>query len=106
LFIAGKVPTHTYHGLPSFYNKNVKALKGLIPLTIFNPIWQQQAASHHTKRDTIDQASTDKRRYTGLPAPGEWSQSCAQWSQNYQSFVGALKDLYQMPTILGWFQKH
>ncbi|PLW16649.1 hypothetical protein PCASD_14551 [Puccinia coronata f. sp. avenae] len=105
-FIVGEIPTHSYHGLPAFYDKNVKALKGSIPLTIFDPLWQQQAAAHHTERRNVERTSTDERRYTGLPAPGEWSQSYAQWSRNYQSFVAALRDLYQMPTISGWFQTH
>jgi hypothetical protein len=105
-FSVGEVPTHTYHGLPTFYNKNVKALKGLIPLKIFDPLWQQQAATHHTKRQSVNRTSTDERHYTGLPWGGEWSQLNAQWSRNYQSFMAALPDLYQMPTIYGWFQVH
>ncbi|PLW43120.1 hypothetical protein PCANC_14416 [Puccinia coronata f. sp. avenae] len=53
-FIIGEVPDHAYRGLPSYYNKNVKAMKGSIPLTIFNPKWQQQAAAHHAEKKTFD----------------------------------------------------
>ncbi|PLW43676.1 hypothetical protein PCASD_08267 [Puccinia coronata f. sp. avenae] len=60
-----------------------------------------QAATHHTKRQSVNRTSTDERHYTGLPWGGEWSQLYAQWSRNYQSFMAALPDLYQMPTIYG-----
>ncbi|PLW52395.1 hypothetical protein PCASD_00005 [Puccinia coronata f. sp. avenae] len=101
-----RVPSHTYCGLPSYYDKNVKAMKGLIPLTIFNPIWQRQAAAHHAERKTVNRATSDKRRYTGLPAPGEWTQSYAQWSRNYQGFINALKNVYKFATFSEWFCIH
>jgi hypothetical protein len=83
LFIIGAIPDHSYCGLPSFYNKNVKAMKGSILLTIFDLVWQCQAATHHSERKTVDRTSNNKRSYTGLPAPREWTQSYAQWLRNY-----------------------
>lgn len=45
LFVPGAVQEYGgFCGLPSFYHKNVKAMHGLVPLTIFDPVWQQQAA--------------------------------------------------------------
>ncbi|PLW44084.1 hypothetical protein PCASD_04893 [Puccinia coronata f. sp. avenae] len=105
-FIIGAVPTHTYCGLPSFYDKNVKAMKGSIPLTIFDPIWQKQAAAHHAERRTVDRANTNNQRYTGLPTPGKWTQSYVQWSRNYQSFISALKNVYKFLTFSEWFRIH
>ncbi|PLW41205.1 hypothetical protein PCASD_10148 [Puccinia coronata f. sp. avenae] len=105
-FIVGAIPDHTYCGLPTFYNKNVKAMKGSIPLTIFDPVWQRQAAAHHSERKTVDRTSGDERCYTGLPAPGEWTQSYAQWSWNYQSFINSLQDVYTFKTFSDWFRVH
>jgi hypothetical protein len=105
-FIIGEVPDHAYRGLPSYYNKNVKAMKGSIPLTIFNPKWQQQAAAHHAKKKTFDKNNPDKRRYTGQPTPSKWTQSYAQWSRNYQSFSGALQDIYTFKTFSEWVHIH
>ncbi|KNF05162.1 hypothetical protein PSTG_01789 [Puccinia striiformis f. sp. tritici PST-78] len=91
-YMVGEFPDHTYSGLPAFYDKNVKAMKGSIPLTIFDPIWQRIAAANHIDKNTVDKSSTEERRYLGTPAPKEWSQSYAQWSRNYQSFIAALRD--------------
>ncbi|PLW21617.1 hypothetical protein PCASD_18387 [Puccinia coronata f. sp. avenae] len=106
LFIVGEIPDHTYCGLPAFYDKNVKALKGSVPLTIFDPVWQKQAATHHAERRNVERTVSDERRYTGHPAPGEWTQSYAQWSRNYQGLISAIKDVYNMPTIANWFCLH
>ncbi|PLW27802.1 hypothetical protein PCANC_26932 [Puccinia coronata f. sp. avenae] len=70
---SGVIPSHGHCGLPSFYNKSLKALKGSIPSTIFDPKWQQKAAAHSAERRPVDQGNTEERRYTGHPAPEEWS---------------------------------
>jgi hypothetical protein len=73
-FIIGEVPDHTYCGLPMFYDKNVKAMKGSIPSMIFDTKWQHQA-----EKKTVDRnSSSDDRCYTGHPAPGKWTQSYTQ----------------------------
>ncbi|PLW55585.1 hypothetical protein PCANC_03532 [Puccinia coronata f. sp. avenae] len=83
LFIIGAIPDHSYCGLPSFYNKNAKAIKGSIMLTIFDPVWHRQAAAHHSEWKKVDRTSNNKCCYTGIPAPGEWTQSYTQWLRNY-----------------------
>ncbi|PLW05326.1 hypothetical protein PCANC_28427 [Puccinia coronata f. sp. avenae] len=90
-FVAGVKSSHGFCGLPAFYNKNLRALKGSVPLTIFNPKWQQQVAAHSAKRRQIDRGGAEERRYTGHPAPDEWSQTYAQWSRNYQCFIKTLQ---------------
>ncbi|PLW47994.1 hypothetical protein PCANC_09375 [Puccinia coronata f. sp. avenae] len=173
-FIVGAIPDHTYCGLPTFYNKNVKAMKGSIPLTIFDPVWQSQAAAHHSElRAVLEQPCSTGGRTgtvrpkhlpagrTGLsdqflgpvaqdqPGPvgqicptswlslrsdsvrpttgqtrlfehrlssrvrpvnagsaGEWTQSYAQWSWNYQSFINSLQDVYTFKTFSDWFRVH
>ncbi|POW06025.1 hypothetical protein PSTT_09264 [Puccinia striiformis] len=105
-YMVGEFPDHTYSGLPAFYDKNVKAMKGSIPLTIFDPIWQRIAAANHIDKNTVDKSSTEERRYLGTPAPKEWSQSYAQWSRNYQSFIAALRDVYNFTVFADWFKIH
>ncbi|KAI7963895.1 hypothetical protein MJO29_004322 [Puccinia striiformis f. sp. tritici] len=105
-YMIGEVPDYTFAGLPSFYDKNVKAMKGSIPLTIFDPVWQRIAAASRAEKKTIDRIDTEERRYTGVAAPDEWSQSHAQWSRNYQSFIANLKEVYNFDVFSGWFLIH
>ncbi|KAI9619857.1 hypothetical protein KEM48_008471 [Puccinia striiformis f. sp. tritici PST-130] len=105
-YMIGEVPDYTFAGLPSFYDKNVKAMKGSIPLPIFDPVWQRMAAANRTEKKTIDRADTEERRYTGTAAAEEWSQSYAQWSRNYQGFITTLKDVYNFELFSSWFCTH
>ncbi|KNE88280.1 hypothetical protein PSTG_18320 [Puccinia striiformis f. sp. tritici PST-78] len=59
-YMAGEFPDHTYLGLPAFYDKNVKAMKGSIPLTIFDPIWQRIAAANHVEKNTVDKSGASR----------------------------------------------
>ncbi|POW16052.1 hypothetical protein PSTT_01700 [Puccinia striiformis] len=106
LYIVGEVPDHCHAGLPSFYDTNVKAMRGSIPLTIFNPIWQREAAAYQAEKKTIDRPNSEERRHTSLPAPGEWTQSYAQWSRNYQNFIATLKEVYCFQIFSEWFRIH
>jgi len=55
-FVPGAVPEFgSFCGLPTFYHKNVRAMHGSVPLTIFDPKWQQQAAAvSSTKKKEIN----------------------------------------------------
>ncbi|KAI9622488.1 hypothetical protein H4Q26_015169 [Puccinia striiformis f. sp. tritici PST-130] len=105
-YMIGEVPDYTFAGLPSFYDKNVKAVKGSIPLPIFDPVWQRTAAADRTEKKTIDRADTEERRYTGTAAAEEWSQLYTQWSRNYQGFITTLKDMYNFELFSLWFRTH
>ncbi|KAH9460961.1 hypothetical protein Pst134EA_017269 [Puccinia striiformis f. sp. tritici] len=105
-YMIGEVPDYTFAGLPSFYDKNVKAVKGSIPLPIFDPVWQRTAAADRTEKKTIDRADTEERRYTGTAAAEEWSQLYTQWSRNYQGFITTLKDMYNFELFSSWFRTH
>ncbi|PLW24122.1 hypothetical protein PCASD_06700 [Puccinia coronata f. sp. avenae] len=105
-FSVGEIPNYDHCGLPQFYNQNLKQLKGSIPLTIFNPKWQQKAAAISSERRTSERAGLEDRRYTGHPAPDKWSQSYAQWSRNYQRFTATLTEAYQFGTLAKWFHIH
>jgi hypothetical protein len=100
------VPSHGYCGLPASYDKNLRQIEGLVPLTIFNPIWQQQAAAYASKKKVVDQGSSEERRHTGHPAPSEWSQSYAQWARNYQCFLKTLREVYDYGKLADWALIH
>ncbi|PLW26889.1 hypothetical protein PCANC_27031 [Puccinia coronata f. sp. avenae] len=105
-FIDGVVPSHGYCGIPTFYNKNLRQLKDLVPLTIFNLIWKQQAAAYALEKKAVDRGSSEERRYTGHPAPSEWSQSYAQWARNYQCFIKTLREVYDYGKLADWALIH
>ncbi|KNE88331.1 hypothetical protein PSTG_18269, partial [Puccinia striiformis f. sp. tritici PST-78] len=61
---------------------------------------------HQAEKKTIDRPNLEERRHTSLPAPGEWTQSYAQWSRNYQNFIAALKEVYCFQIFSEWFRIH
>jgi hypothetical protein len=122
-------------GLPSFFDKNMKELKGKpkkkkkyydrksiegnltllyqmihpgpLPITIFNKAWQDAAVLYHSeKRPRAEELSTDKDKYTGLRYPSEWEQTFGEWTINHRGFHAALKDIYKFPTFAGWLLEH
>jgi hypothetical protein len=105
-FINWVVPSHGYCGLPAFYNKNLKQLKRSVPLTIFNPIWQQQAAAYVSEKMAINCGNSEEHCYTGHPTPSKWSQSYAQWARNYQCFMKTLREVYDYGKLADWARVH
>ncbi|KAA1105710.1 hypothetical protein PGT21_016389 [Puccinia graminis f. sp. tritici] len=106
-FYVKGVNTFQDMGLPTFFDKNMKELKGLIPLTIFNKKWQDAAVLFHAdKRSKSDESSETKDRYSGLKFQNEWEQSFSDWTINHRAFHLALRDIYQFPTFAGWLLEH
>jgi hypothetical protein len=105
-FAAGVVPKHSFCGLPTFYDKNIKALKGSIPLKIFDLLWQKRAAAHSAEKRSIDRNSSKEKQYTGHPAPDKWSKTYAAWSRNYQFFQAMMKEVYNYHTLAEWLAIH
>ncbi|POW06869.1 hypothetical protein PSHT_10176 [Puccinia striiformis] len=81
-------------GFIPHFEKNLRDLHGLLPLTIFNATWQAKAINHHTshgtKKSKAEDTGKDKTKYSGLPYPDQYTQSYANWSMNYQGFLDAL----------------
>ncbi|KAI9605033.1 hypothetical protein H4Q26_003004 [Puccinia striiformis f. sp. tritici PST-130] len=75
-------------GFIPFFEKNLRDLHGLLPLTIFNTIWQAKAINHHTlnlgKKAKSDNSGKDKTRYLEYKYPKELRQTYAEWSINHQ----------------------
>ncbi|KAH9446943.1 hypothetical protein MJO29_015360 [Puccinia striiformis f. sp. tritici] len=101
------MPRHDEMGFTPYFDKNIRTLKGPIPLTIFNKAWKDRAIIYHMeKRPKSDETSLDRSRYTGLPYPSEWAQSFSEWTQNHQGFYSTLKVEYKFNKFAKWLQIH
>ncbi|KNF05581.1 hypothetical protein PSTG_01390 [Puccinia striiformis f. sp. tritici PST-78] len=101
------MPRHDEMGFTPYFDKNIRNLKGPIPLTIFNKAWKDRAIIYHMeKRPKSDETSLDQSRYTGLPYPSEWAQSFSEWTHNHQGFYSTLKVEYKFKKFAKWLQIH
>lgn len=106
-FIPGAVTSHMDIGFTPYFDKNLKELKGPIPLTIFNRQWQELANGYHVeKRVKIENLSKDITTYTGYPYPHEMTQSYSTWNTNYRNFVRTLRDVYNFKKFAEWAEIH
>jgi hypothetical protein len=94
-FISGAVPKHDEMGFTPFFNKNIRELKGPLPLTIFNKALKNAAILYHSeKRAKLEDTVGDRNQYTGFPFPSKWTQMFAEWTTNHQGFYQALVGEY------------
>lgn len=106
-FIPGAITSHSDIGFTPFFDRNLRELKGPIPLTIFNKQWQELANSYHVeKRVKTDNLNKDITTYTGYPYPHKMTQSYAAWNVNYRNFVSVLRDVYNFKTFAMWAEAH
>jgi hypothetical protein len=49
---------------------------------------------------------SEERRYTGHPAPEEWSKTYAQRLRNYTYFLVTVQEVYPYEMLAGWFAVH
>lgn len=106
-FIPGAVTSHMDIGFTPYFDKNLRELKGPIPLTIFNRQWQDLANSYHVeKRVKVENLTKDITTYTGYPYPHEMTQSYATWNTNYRNFVRTLRDVYHFKRFAEWAEIH
>ena len=92
-YINGSVPSHFDIGFTPFFDKNIKELKGPLPLTIFNKDWQEDAMNFHSSK----KAKSDKKEgvYSGFEYPNQWTQSFAAWTNNFRNFLITYRDIYK-----------
>lgn len=106
-FIPGAITSHADIGFTPYFDKNLKELKGPLPLTIFNKQWQDLANSYHVeKRVKTDNINKDTTTYTGYPYPHEMTQPYAVWNVNYRNFVTTLRDVYKFKLFASWAETH
>ncbi|OAV97307.1 hypothetical protein PTTG_26121 [Puccinia triticina 1-1 BBBD Race 1] len=101
------VPRHDEMGFTPYFDKNIRELKGPIPLTIFNEAWKNRAILYYAeKRSKFEDSSSDRNRYTGYPYPSEWTQSFSDWTSNHQNFYLTLKVEYNFKRMANWLLAH
>ena len=106
-FTMGTVPKHNEMGFTPYFDKNLRKLKGPLPLTIFNRAWKNNAILYHLeKRAKADNSSTDRNRYTGFLYPSEWTQTFAEWTTNHQGFYQTLVTEYSFKKFAKWLLAH
>ncbi|KAA1094421.1 hypothetical protein PGT21_020755 [Puccinia graminis f. sp. tritici] len=103
-FIKGSVPNHCDIGFTPFFDKNIRELKGPLPLTIFDKEWQEDAVNFHSGK----KSKSDEKDgiYTGYEYPNEWSQSFSAWTNNFRSFLITYRDIYKIPEFAEWIVAH
>ncbi|KAA1080476.1 hypothetical protein PGT21_008829 [Puccinia graminis f. sp. tritici] len=106
-FVTGAVPKHDEMGFTPYFHKNIKTMRGPIPLTIFNKAWKNRAILYHAeKKSKFDDSSSDRNRYTGLPYPSEWTQTFTEWTNNHQSFHKTLVEEFDYKKMAKWLLAH
>ncbi|KAA1072117.1 hypothetical protein PGT21_028343 [Puccinia graminis f. sp. tritici] len=104
IFVRGSLPKHFDVGFTPYFDKNIKELRGPIPLTIFDKKWQEDAIQFHTnKRSKGDEKDGS---YTGFEYPNEWTQTFAKWTANHRNFHITFRDLYNYPEFAEWILEH
>ncbi|PLW29642.1 hypothetical protein PCASD_16750 [Puccinia coronata f. sp. avenae] len=103
-YIDGSIPTHFDIGFTPFFDKNIKELKGPLPLTIFNKDWQEDAMNFHLNKKT----RSDKKEgiYSGFEYPNEWTQTFSNWTSNFCNFLITFRDIYKNEKMGSWIEKH
>ncbi|KAA1103328.1 hypothetical protein PGT21_014487 [Puccinia graminis f. sp. tritici] len=104
IFVRGSLPKHFDVGFTPYFDKNIKELRGPIPLTIFDKKWQEEAIQFHTnKRSKGDEKEGN---HTGYEYPNEWTQTFAKWTANHRNFHVTFRDLYNYPDFADWILEH
>ncbi|KAA1121967.1 hypothetical protein PGTUg99_010875 [Puccinia graminis f. sp. tritici] len=104
IFVRGSLPKHFDVGFTPYFDKNIRELRGPIPLTIFDKKWQEDAIQFQTtKRSKGDEKEGN---YTGFKYPNEWTQTFAKWTANHRNFHVTFRDLYNYPDFAEWILEH
>ncbi|POW06489.1 hypothetical protein PSHT_10322 [Puccinia striiformis] len=104
VYIDGTLPGHNKTGFTPYFNKAIKALFGIIPLTIFDKNWQAAAIEAHIRKK--NRSDEKNGEYAGFEYPNEWTQTFATWTLNYRNFLVTLRDVYDHKDFAVWILKH
>ncbi|PLW34067.1 hypothetical protein PCANC_27435 [Puccinia coronata f. sp. avenae] len=88
--------------------KNIRKLRGPLPLTIFNKKWQQKAITQHLERQTRESTTTSETTvsYKGFPFVPEWDMNCAAWTNNHCGFYNTLLNVYGNHKFADMLKRH
>ncbi|POV99369.1 hypothetical protein PSTT_13812 [Puccinia striiformis] len=107
-FIWGVSNDHDEIGFVPYFHKNIMEMRGIIPITIFNRKWQEEALAYHAQYRPKEENSNEKgvtARYTGKPYPEELRQTHSQWTINHACARVTLKR-YGYDTLVEWLAIH
>jgi hypothetical protein len=92
-----------------FFDRKMRTLRSPLPLTIFNPKWQQAALAYEDEKRAEDEDSSDEEEglfYRGYPYPDEIRQDFRSWTLNHRNLHATLRDVYQFKTFAEWMLLH
>ncbi|KAI7934350.1 hypothetical protein MJO28_017137 [Puccinia striiformis f. sp. tritici] len=107
-FVWGVSNDHDEIGFVPYFHKNIMEMRGIIPITIFNRKWQEEALAYHAQYRPKEENSSEKgmtARYTGKPYPEELRQTHSQWTINHACAKVTLKK-YGYNTLIEWLAMH
>ncbi|POV96916.1 hypothetical protein PSTT_15374 [Puccinia striiformis] len=105
VFVSGALAGHMEIGFTPFFDKALRNLHGIIPLTIFDKAWQEKCMSNHMFADK--KKSEEKNgEYVGYSYPNEWTQSYAKWNGNHRNFLITIRDVYKHDGFVPWLIAH
>ena len=107
-FVWGTTNDHDEIGFVPFFHKNIMEMRGIIPITIFNRKWQEEALAWHATYRPKEESSSEKGitvRYQGKPYPEELRQTHSQWTINHACARVTLKQ-FGYHTLVEWLAIH
>ncbi|POV96740.1 hypothetical protein PSTT_15445 [Puccinia striiformis] len=105
VFVSGALPGHMEIGFTPYFDKSLRFLKGIIPLTIFDKEWQEDCMNNHmlSNKKKVEEKNGE---YVGYAYPNEWTQSFAKWTSNHRSFLITVRDVYKHKGFVPWLIAH
>ncbi|PLW56983.1 hypothetical protein PCANC_02771 [Puccinia coronata f. sp. avenae] len=75
-------------GFTQYFDRNIREMRGPIPLTIFDQKWQAAALAYQTEKRPSQSETSGKKSglYHGYPYPSEWSLTTGEWENLYRAF--------------------
>ncbi|EGG03827.1 uncharacterized protein MELLADRAFT_89910 [Melampsora larici-populina 98AG31] len=84
------IDTNGLVALSKYFEDKMVALKGYLPLTIFNPQWLKQDLLQQSGRTRTTKEKLEES-YVGMKVPVEWKMSFGEWVVAFDLFVAYLR---------------
>ncbi|PLW06177.1 hypothetical protein PCANC_28088, partial [Puccinia coronata f. sp. avenae] len=95
-------------GFTQYFDRNIREMRGPIPLTIFDQKWQAAALAYQTEKRPSQSETSGKKSglYHGYPYPSEWSLTTGEWEHLYRAFNHTLREVYGFNLFCDWLATH
>ncbi|KAH9450708.1 hypothetical protein MJO29_009614 [Puccinia striiformis f. sp. tritici] len=105
VYVAGALAGHMEISFTPFFDKALRILHGIIPLTIFDKAWQERCMNNNM---FSDKKKSEERNgeYVGYTYPNKWTQSYAKWNGNHRNFLITIRDVYKHDGFVPWLIAH